>query len=574
VSAGRILVVDDTPRNLRLLADLLLAAGYEVSTAGSGAEALERIAAERPDLVLLDVVMPSMSGYDVCRAIRNDEATRLLPVVMVTALEASVERVRGIEAGADDFLSKPIHQPELLARVRSLLRAKQLHDQVEDQARQLAEWNRLLEQRVATQVAELERLRRLKRFLPPQVAESLLAGDAEDPLQSHRREIAAVFLELRGFTAFAETTAPEEVMTVLQEYHQAIGQLVVEHEGTLERFTGDGMMVFFNDPLPQPDAALRAVRMALAMRERSHELARRWEKLGFELALGFGIAQGYATLGAIGFEARADYAAVGTIPNAAARLAEAARPGEILLSQRVRAAVEPEVDCEDAGTLDLRGFPRPVAAFRALRERRPGAADAVGVDGADRAFRLEGETWSITFQGAAFRLKDSKGLRYIAQLLRHPDQELHALDLIALGNDDSRSAGPVIEDADARGLGDAGSVLDASARRAYRERLDDLRSQRDEALSFNDAARAASVGSEIDFLSQQLAAAVGLGGRERRVGAAAERARVNVTRAISDGVKRIRVHSPALARYLDASLRTGAFCSYRPPDATPVAWRL
>ena len=351
---ARILVVDDTASNVKLLGDILMARGYAVSTAAAGPEALALMEREPPDLVLLDVMMPGMSGYDVCRTIRANAATAMLPVVMVTALDPGQERVKGIEAGADDFLSKPIHQAELLARVRSLLRIKALHDE-------LTALNRSLERQVDEQGSQLERLARLKRFFSPALAEAIVTGGAEDPLQSHRREITVVFLDLRGFTAFAETAEPEEVMAVLREYHAAMGHLITEHEGTLERFTGDGMMIFFNDPVPVPDAPARAVRMALAMRTTVDELARNWRKRGWELDFGVGIAQGYATIGAIGFEGRWDYGAIGTVTNLAARLCGEAKPGQILISRRLLGMVEDVVRAEPVGELSLKGFARPVS---------------------------------------------------------------------------------------------------------------------------------------------------------------------------------------------------------------------
>jgi class 3 adenylate cyclase/CheY-like chemotaxis protein len=363
---AKVLVVDDLPQNVKLLADLLTFKGYEVVTAASGPEALEKVTKERPDLVLLDVMMPEMSGYEVCRKIRDDPATGILPVVMVTSLDPGQERIKGLEAGADDFLSKPVNQAELLARVRSLVRVKQLYDTVEQQAAQLNEWNQTLERRVGEQVTQLERLGRLKRFFSPQLADMIVAGDAEDPLKSHRREVTVVFLDLRGFTAFAETAEPEEVMGVLREYHTEMGGLILAHEGTLERFTGDGMMVFFNDPVPVPNPAERAVRMALAMRERLRDLKARWRKRGVDLDLGVGIAQGYATIGAIGFEGRLDYGAIGTVTNLASRLCGEARPSQILIAQRMLGTVEDLVDAEPVGELALKGFLKTVSAFNLL----------------------------------------------------------------------------------------------------------------------------------------------------------------------------------------------------------------
>ena len=368
----KILVVDDTPLNVKLLADLLTAKGYETITAASGPEALQKLAADPPDLVLLDVMMPGMCGYEVCAAIRADPAHSMLPVVLVTALDPAKERARGLEAGADDFLNKPVAQAELLARVRSLLRIKTLYDEVSRQKRELVEWNLALEQRVREGVEQLERVGQLKRFFSPHLAEAIVAGGTDDPLRSHRCEITVVFLDLRGFTAFTETADPEEVMGVLAAYHAAMGRLILEYEGTLERFTGDGIMIFFNDPVPIADPAAHAVRMALAMQREVAALAAGWRRRGHELQMGVGIAQGFATLGGIGFPGRIDYGAIGTVTNLAARLCGEAGGGEILVSQRVWGLVENLLDpsrdglgvAEPAGELALRGFLRPVPAFR------------------------------------------------------------------------------------------------------------------------------------------------------------------------------------------------------------------
>jgi len=357
-----ILIVDDLPQNVRLLEAVLSPHGFRVATAPSGQEALDVLSKEHPDLVLLDILMPGIDGYEVCRRIRDDPETAFLPVIMITA-SGGEEKIRAIESGADDFVNKPFDQAELLARVRSLVRVKRYHDTIENQAAELARWNRELEQRVQDQVEQLERVGRLRRFLPAQLADLIVSSGDESFLKGHRREVTVVFCDLRGFTAFAETAEPEDVWDILGEYHGALGDLIARFEGTLERFTGDGLMVFFNDPIPCDDAPLRSIRMALAMRQRVQELADRWQRRGHELAFGVAIAQGYATLGRIGFSGRFDYASIGSVTNLASRLCAEAAPWQILVTQRVNAAAEDLVVSRFVGEQSLRGFSRPVRAF-------------------------------------------------------------------------------------------------------------------------------------------------------------------------------------------------------------------
>ena len=358
----RVLVVDDQPQNIRLLEAILTPRGYDVRAASSGEAALAAIEESEVDLVLLDIVMPGMDGYEVCRTIRERAATAYLPVVMVTA-SGDEQKVKALEAGADDFLTKPINTSELLARVASLARIKSYQDTVRRQSEELAAWNQELKARVAEQVSQIERMGRLRRFLSPQLAELIVDSGDESFLESHRREIVVVFCDLRGFTPFAEASDPEEVMGVLAEYHAALGDLIFRFDGTLERFAGDGLMVFFNDPVRCDDGPARAIRMSVAMRTRVKGLAESWARQGHDLALGIGIAQGYATLGRIGFDGRHDYAAIGSVTNLASRLCDDADPWQILVTERVFAAAGAVAVGVDAGTRELRGFTRSVRAF-------------------------------------------------------------------------------------------------------------------------------------------------------------------------------------------------------------------
>ena len=358
----KILAVDDVPQNVRLLEAILGPQGYAVIPASSGAEAIEKVMTERPDLILLDVLMPEMNGYEVCRALRDNPATRFLPVVMITSSDAA-DRLSAIESGADDFIQKPFEKQELLARVRSLVRIKRYHDTIQTQAGELAALNTHLEARVAAQVEEIERLGRLRRFLSETLAELVLT-EGESILESHRREIAVLFADLRGWTAFSVTTEPEEVMGVIREFHNAMGELINRFEATVGWFAGDGLMVWFNDPIPCPDPALRAASMAIAMRETMNERTERWRHRGHELNFSVGIALGYATIGRIGFDGRDDYGAVGSVMNLASRLCDQAAMGEILVSERVRAEIESVADTVPAGEFTLKGFPKPISGFR------------------------------------------------------------------------------------------------------------------------------------------------------------------------------------------------------------------
>jgi class 3 adenylate cyclase len=370
---ARVLIADDNAANLRILRTRLAADGYEVVTAADGEEALAVARDSAPDLILLDIMMPKVDGIEVCRRLKKEQTASFVPIILVTAMADAKDIVAGLEAGADEYLTKPVDHAALSARVRSMLRIKALHDTVATQAEEIARWNATLERRVAEQVAELERVSRLKRFFSPQLADAIVAGGAADPLRPHRREISVVFLDLRGFTAFAEMSEPEEVSEVLEAYHAEVGRLILQHEGTLERFTGDGMMIFFNDPVPVDNAEERAIRMAESMRARIRVLGAEWRRRGYDLDLGMGIAKGYATIGAIGFEGRRDYAAIGSVTNLAFRLCAEASPGQILVSQRIYAAVAELVDAKEVGPLQLKGFHRPIVAYEITNLKQPSA---------------------------------------------------------------------------------------------------------------------------------------------------------------------------------------------------------
>ena len=363
--SGIALVVDDSRVNRLVLARQLTALGLEVLEAENGREALDLVRAhvDAIDIVLLDVIMPELDGYETLAAMKADETTRHLPVLIVSGVEELDSVVRCIELGATDYLTKPINPRILQARLNASLAAKRLRD---------LELEYLEKQRILTETIERQKTE-LSRFLSPQIAHLISSSDGEGLLAGHRRQITVAFCDLRGFTTFAEGADPEEMLGVLGEYHRMMGDAIIEFGGTLEHFAGDGVMIFFNDPVEQEDHVQRAVGMAIAMRERFAPLAERWHKRGYELGFGVGIAVGYATLGRIGFEGRYDYGAIGNVTILASRLSSQAAANQILLSQRAAGMVEDLVEVESVGEIEIKGLSRPVSASNVLAARKVNA---------------------------------------------------------------------------------------------------------------------------------------------------------------------------------------------------------
>jgi adenylate cyclase len=360
-ATGKALVVDDSAVNRLVLVRRLETLGLEVIQAENGARALELLAAEpgTVDVVLLDVLMPELDGYQTLAAMKADDATRHIPVLIVSGVEELESVVRCIELGATDYLTKPINASILAARLNASLAAKRLHDVEQESFERQTALNRTIQRQKEE----------LSRFLSPQIAALVSSPDGEQLLAGHRREITVAFCDLRGFTAFAERADPEELMTLLSQYHRLMGEAITEHGGTLEHFAGDGVMVFFNDPIPQDDHVERGVRMAVAMRERFAELAAAWREQGYELGFGVGIAVGYATLGRIGFDGRHDYGAIGNVTILASRLSSQAQSGQILLSPRAQTLLEALIESESVGELTLKGITRPVPASNVVAMR-------------------------------------------------------------------------------------------------------------------------------------------------------------------------------------------------------------
>lgn len=353
----RILVVDDIRDNVTMLSAHLRAKGYDPIGAYNGIEALRVAVKEKPDLIMLDVNMPQLSGLDVCAQLKQHEVTRTIPIILVTAHSDATDIVRGFEVGADDYLIKPYNYMEMLARVRSMLRIKDAQTQLLEANNKLDELNQNLEAKVKEQVEELQRVNRLRRFFSPQILDKIVSESPEEVLREHRREISVVFLDLRNFTSFAECNTPQVVINAVRDLHSTVGPIIFNYQATLERFTGDGMMVFLGDPEPMPDHPTQAILMCLDIREAVGKLSDSWEAMGFDLRLGIGAATGVASLGTIGFEGRLDYAAIGSVTNRAARLCGLADGGEILIDSVAMSHLPDDFLVEPYGDeIVLKGF--------------------------------------------------------------------------------------------------------------------------------------------------------------------------------------------------------------------------
>jgi class 3 adenylate cyclase/CheY-like chemotaxis protein len=347
-----VLVVDDDPLNRAMLSMSLGAAGHDVLEAGDGRAAIAMLGEHAVDIVLTDIEMPELDGYGLLRHRSTDDRLKAIPFIVISAVDEMASIISCIELGAEDYLPKPFDPVLLHARLGACLDKKRMTDE-------LVQWNLHLAERVDEKVREVERLTTLRRFVSPQLAEAIASG-GEGILASHRREITVLFCDLRGFTSFAETAEPEEVMAVLREFHHAVGPMIFEHQGTIAQFTGDGMLVFFNDPVQLDDPAWESVQLAVRMRDRTAELSQQWRRRGHALELGIGIAVGFATCGEIGFDGRTEYTAIGTVVNLAARICGIAAGGQILVTHRIHTAVDDRAVVTSLGEIELKGLSRPV----------------------------------------------------------------------------------------------------------------------------------------------------------------------------------------------------------------------
>ncbi len=363
VPRARVLVADDVPDNVDLVIESLDGLPYDVITASDGQEAVQKFKTSNPDIVLLDVMMPKLSGIEVCRYIKATAARRFVPVVLLTAKTASEAKVEGLDAGADDYLTKPFDPFELQARVRAMLRIKRLQDEVHAAKAQLQVLNADLERRVQNQIVEIERVNRLRRYLAPGLVESVLASEKEEGLGTipRRRELTIFFSDVRNFTQMADALEPEMVKEILDQYLDGMTEVIFRYNGTINKFMGDGIMVFFNDPRPQEDHQLRAIRCALEMRDRALDLqARLSHRLPAPFWIGMGLNTGQATVGNLGSGEQVDYTAVGAAVNLAARLQGFSLNNEVICSAATYEPVREFVVLRNERKENIRGFAAPI----------------------------------------------------------------------------------------------------------------------------------------------------------------------------------------------------------------------
>ena len=367
-----ILVVDDTPANLTLMTGLLQD-DYQVRAATSGEKALKIAFSDNPpDLILLDIMMPEMDGHEVCRRLKADDKTREIPVIFLTAMSEVEDEEKGLNLGAVDYITKPVSPPIALVRIRShlalyqSLRSLELtKETIRKQAEQLKLLNSGLEKRVEDQDGQLDRLNIMKELFSPQISEAIV-GQGMDIFKTHRVNVTVVFLDLRGFTYFSDNTEPEEVMAVLGGYHEVMGEIINACQGTVGHFAGDGLMVYFNDPIPQEGHIEIAAQMCIKMMAEFKPLMQKWRKQGFDLDLGIGFANGYATLGTIGFDGRRDYACIGSVCNLAARLCAEAKGGQIFTNLKTYRQIDDLVNGQEVEDLNLKGFTKAVQTVEVL----------------------------------------------------------------------------------------------------------------------------------------------------------------------------------------------------------------
>jgi len=346
----RILLVDDEREIAEVIRRLLEIHGFDVTIAMSAQEALDSMSKQLPELVLSDVMMGGMNGYELCGEIRRRYDDKIVPIILLTGKDWSGERTKGLEAGADDLITKPIDKNQLLNRIHSLVKIKTMHDTVETEGK--------------AQVSKL------KRFFSPQIADFVLDHSPDTSLQCRRKDVTVVFIDLRGFTAFAEKALPEQVMDVLGEYYATAGNTALRHNGTIGKLAGDGMMFFLNDPVEVADHPARAVEMSLELREEMIKLRDQWVPKGYELDFGIGMATGRATIGAVGFEKYWDYTVIGSVSNLASRLCDEARGGQILASEKFLGAAGLSLATQTLGAVALKGFSHPVKVFNILEKKK------------------------------------------------------------------------------------------------------------------------------------------------------------------------------------------------------------